>query len=460
MFSYEDAYPDPAATAGPSAVQATRACTKILANGVEIYYKEAIPNDSNAVNGETSVLLLHGFPTSSNYFRNLIPLLAARGHRVVAPDLPGFGVTRCPDTSFIFTLQKVAETIVLLIDNLDLGDSLVIYCHGEYGTLVGLRVVQYKLETVTGLIVQNGTAYMESRLKSGLFSEFESRVSLPHAHQSGSLSAGSLSESGRFKPRSCLSSTHSSCSNLGELGSNDGHRLVTLRSRRVSFEPAVEEINIDRDGMMCTRTRSNVFDSESDDSKDESSNSTIYFQDTVCNSPISTSPEMLTPTITFESSSSDNEVDDGLTVDKLKNLYSPSQTISFPGFRKKPDFSHSFSHMLDMHAVLLDYYFLSRPGQPYIQQQLHKDYMHQIRQPSAPASMWLRTTNTPLLILWGTHDPILAQDATLDAFKRDCRFFSCRTFDRAGHFAAEYYPDEIATCIHEFVLNNCRENTW
>ncbi|CDO56732.1 similar to Saccharomyces cerevisiae YNR064C Epoxide hydrolase (Partial), partial [Geotrichum candidum] len=322
-----------------------RSCTKTLANGVEMYYKESILSSSHIITGETSVLLLHGFPTSSNYFRNLLPLVAAEGHRVVAPDLPGFGVTKCPDTRFTFSLKKIAETIVLLIDSLELGNALIIYCHGEYGTQVGLRVVQYKPENVIGLIVQNGTAYMESRLKPRLFSEFESCVPLPYANQQGSSSSKKLYENGQFKPRSCLSSA--------------------------------------------------------------------------------------------------------------RNLYSPSQSTSFPGFQKKPDFSHKFPHVVDMHAVLLDYYFLSRPGQPYIQQQLHKDYIQQITQQSTPGSVWLRTTNTPVLVLWGTHDPLLAQEATLDAFKRDCRFFSCRTFDRGGHFAVEYYPGEIATCIHEFIQKNC-----
>lgn len=463
MISYEDIYSSPALTTGISAIPAMRSCTKTLANGVEMYYKESILSSSHIITGETSVLLLHGFPTSSNYFRNFLPLVAAEGHRVVAPDLPGFGVTKCPDTRFTFSLKKIAETIVLLIDSLELGNALIIYCHGEYGTQVGLRVVQYKPENVIGLIVQNGTAYMESRLKPRLFSEFESCVPLPYANQQGSSSSKKLYENGQFKPRSCLSSARSSYSNLNELGSDDDHQkndLATLRSRRVSFEPAVEEINIDRDRLMCVRTRSNVFESESDDSKGESNNSTTCFQDTVCNSPASKSPEALTPTSTFKSSSSDNEDDDGLTVEKLKDLYSPSQSTSFPGFQKKPDFSHKFPHVVDMHAVLLDYYFLSRPGQPYIQQQLHKDYIQQITQQSTPGSVWLRTTNTPVLVLWGTHDPLLAQEATLDAFKRDCRFFSCRTFDRGGHFAVEYYPGEIATCIHEFIQKNCSVNRW
>ena len=81
----------------------TAAYRTVDVDGVNILYREAGNPASSAV------LLLHGFPTSSHMYRTLIPALAADGHRVVAPDLPGFGFSDSPDrTSFAYTFDHLA----------------------------------------------------------------------------------------------------------------------------------------------------------------------------------------------------------------------------------------------------------------------------------------------------------------------------------------------------------------
>ncbi|NNH32623.1 alpha/beta fold hydrolase, partial [Rhizobium sp. SEMIA 4085] len=80
--------------------------------GVNIFYREAGPKDGPVV------VLLHGFPTSSHMFRNLIPLLADR-YRVIAPDYPGFGQSDAPDhTKFVFSFGHYADLVDGLLDRL------------------------------------------------------------------------------------------------------------------------------------------------------------------------------------------------------------------------------------------------------------------------------------------------------------------------------------------------------
>jgi pimeloyl-ACP methyl ester carboxylesterase len=122
-------------------------------DGVGVFYREAGPPDAPAV------LLLHGFPTSSHMFRNLIPLLADR-YRVIAPDYPGFGQSDMPDRAgFAYTFDRYAE----LVDGLlrQLGARRYAMYVMDYGAPVGWRLALAHPERVTGLIVQNGNAYDE-----------------------------------------------------------------------------------------------------------------------------------------------------------------------------------------------------------------------------------------------------------------------------------------------------------
>ena len=122
-------------------------------DGVEIFYREAGPADGPVV------LLLHGFPTSSHMFRNLIPLLAD-GYRVIAPDYPGYGHSAAPDhKSFAYTFAHYADLVDELVERL--GAARYTMYVMDYGAPVGYRLALKHPERVTGLIVQNGNAYEE-----------------------------------------------------------------------------------------------------------------------------------------------------------------------------------------------------------------------------------------------------------------------------------------------------------
>lgn len=122
-------------------------------DGVRLFYREAGPADAPVV------LLLHGFPTSSHMFRNLIPALADRW-RVIAPDYPGFGQSDAPDhTAFPYTFDRFA----VLVDGLlnQLGARRYAMYVMDYGAPVGWRLALMHPDSITGLIVQNGNAYLE-----------------------------------------------------------------------------------------------------------------------------------------------------------------------------------------------------------------------------------------------------------------------------------------------------------
>ena len=120
-------------------------------DGVRLFYREAGPADGPLV------LLLHGFPTSSHMFRNLIPLLADR-YRVIAPDYPGFGQSDAPDrASFDYTFSRLTDMVDGLMGQL--GARRYAMYVMDYGAPIGYRLALKHPERVTGLIVQNGNAY-------------------------------------------------------------------------------------------------------------------------------------------------------------------------------------------------------------------------------------------------------------------------------------------------------------
>lgn len=121
---------------------------------LDIFYREAGPKDAPVL------LLLHGFPTSSNMFRNLIPHLAQK-YRVIAPDYPGFGLsTTTPDhKSFSYTFENLTNIVEALVDQLELSKySLYVM---DYGAPVGYRLALRQPDRIQALIVQNGNAYEE-----------------------------------------------------------------------------------------------------------------------------------------------------------------------------------------------------------------------------------------------------------------------------------------------------------
>src|ERR1700756_1318156 len=122
-------------------------------DGIKIFYREAGSKTA------PPILLLHGFPTSSHMFRDLIPALADRYH-VVAPDLPGFGFSDAPDRKrFRYTFENLAKVIGSFTQSIGL-QRFAIYVF-DYGAPVGLRLALAHPERITALISQNGNAYEE-----------------------------------------------------------------------------------------------------------------------------------------------------------------------------------------------------------------------------------------------------------------------------------------------------------
>ena len=122
-------------------------------DGHQIFYREAGAKDA------PTLLLLHGFPTSSHMFRNLIPTLADLYH-VIAPDLPGFGFSTSPGRKdFRYTFENLAKVIDRFTEEIGL-DRYGIYIF-DYGAPVGLRLAFAHPERITTIISQNGNAYEE-----------------------------------------------------------------------------------------------------------------------------------------------------------------------------------------------------------------------------------------------------------------------------------------------------------
>ena len=122
-------------------------------DGLSVFYREA------GKMGLPKLLLLHGFPTSSHMFRDLIPLLSDQFH-IVAPDLPGFGKTDLPPRStFNYTFENIADVIDRFTEVVGF-DKFAIYIF-DYGAPTGLRIALKHPERITAIISQNGNAYEE-----------------------------------------------------------------------------------------------------------------------------------------------------------------------------------------------------------------------------------------------------------------------------------------------------------
>jgi len=126
---------------------------KVEADGVEVFYRTAGAPDAPAI------LLLHGFPTSSFMFRELMPRLADKFH-LIAPDLPGFGFTEVPENrNYTYSFDSLAKTIASFTDALGLS-RYAIYVF-DYGAPTGFRLAMARPKHITAVISQNGNAYEE-----------------------------------------------------------------------------------------------------------------------------------------------------------------------------------------------------------------------------------------------------------------------------------------------------------
>ncbi|WP_425613552.1 alpha/beta fold hydrolase [Anatilimnocola sp. NA78] len=140
-----------ATAADPHSVKVQHKTTKV--GDLEIFYREAGPQDAPAI------LLLHGFPTSSQMFRNLIPALADK-YRVVAPDYPGYGHSSMPSRDkFTYSFDNLAKVIDEFTAQVEL-NKYALYVQ-DYGAPIGYRLASARPERITAIVVQNGNAYDE-----------------------------------------------------------------------------------------------------------------------------------------------------------------------------------------------------------------------------------------------------------------------------------------------------------
>lgn len=123
-------------------------------DGLDIFYREAGPADA------PTIVLLHGFPSSSHMFRDLIPQLATKFH-VIAPDYPAFGYSSMPSRdSFTYTFDNLTAVIdKLLFQTLGLKKFSIFV--QDYGAPVGFRIAAGHPDAIEGIVIQNGNAYME-----------------------------------------------------------------------------------------------------------------------------------------------------------------------------------------------------------------------------------------------------------------------------------------------------------
>jgi pimeloyl-ACP methyl ester carboxylesterase len=137
-------------------VESTSATTtyhRVKVDGVGIFYREAGPKNA------PTIVLLHGFPSSSREFDTLIPLLATHYH-LIAPDFPGFGQSDAPSpSSYTYTFDHLARTIDNLLEILKI-DNYTLYLH-DYGAPVGFHIVLMHPKRLHALIIQNGNIYKD-----------------------------------------------------------------------------------------------------------------------------------------------------------------------------------------------------------------------------------------------------------------------------------------------------------
>jgi pimeloyl-ACP methyl ester carboxylesterase len=160
---------------------------RVTIAGTEIFYREA------GLPGAPTLLALHGFPSSSRQFRHLLPALAESRH-VIAPDLPGFGFSACPDRGrYSYSFNGYAETIDAFARALGL-TQYALYLH-DYGAQTGFRLAMQAPQRVRALVIQNSEAYYADGRSPG-WAAMEAYWRDPSARRREALRRGLFTEEG------------------------------------------------------------------------------------------------------------------------------------------------------------------------------------------------------------------------------------------------------------------------
>lgn len=153
---------------------ATTKIPSIEADGVKVFYRSAGP-----AHPAPTIVLLHGFPSSSHMYRNLMPLLSGR-YNVIAPDLPGYGFTEVPAArNYKYTFASLTQTFAAFVDALKL-TRFAIYTF-DYGAPTGLRFALQRPDAVAAIISQKGNAYKEG-IDPSIWAPFSTLWDSPTQH--------------------------------------------------------------------------------------------------------------------------------------------------------------------------------------------------------------------------------------------------------------------------------------
>ncbi|KAI0670781.1 alpha/beta hydrolase fold protein [Trametes maxima] len=137
----------------------TQVKTVSVDDGIDVFYREAFPASAKDSDALPVVLLLHGFPSSSFQYRNLIPRLAEK-YRVIAPDLPGYGFTVVPESrKYEYSFASLTKTTAAFLDALKI-QKFAVYVF-DYGAPTAFRLALQRPDAITAIITQNGNAYDE-----------------------------------------------------------------------------------------------------------------------------------------------------------------------------------------------------------------------------------------------------------------------------------------------------------
>lgn len=435
---------------------------RTLHNKVKIHYKEA---GAGSDNSSSTILLLHETPSNSSSFRNLIPVLASSCNNggfnmhVIAPDLPGFGATQTPP-GYSFTFDKIAETLVLLLDSLGVS-QFVLYGAGEYGTALALRLMPFKQGKVQALILQNGSIFYDDRTDPKYLNLYRDQEedTTPSAsiHLPGLDDALPTSNNSLHVPLKSCFKNNSSTNSLSSLSSESSTSNIDLigvpisRSQsKVSFSGVINEFTFDKQNNLSVTTS---FSSRASGSPEEEYGSSVFDSESPTSSK-SSSPENGLSLEFQEPVKKTAVTDTMISFDEFKKLYHPTKPIT-SSLRSKPSF-YSFSAdeptIIDPLFYTFDYALLQQNLSAEAHRMLYNDYLSLRKKLQQNASVWLRTINIPLLVLWGTNS-VLAQgndDSICESYKRDARICQVEKIDNVGHFPLELALDKVVDSMGRF----------